>query len=87
MHTLYKNNEPHSAYALHILNSRHKYSNINDTMTPIKQVNNPSLLLPYEQMSIQSFHHNNELIPEQHTNEQNPTFQLLHHKHCMSQPL
>jgi hypothetical protein len=49
-----KNNDPHSAYALHKLNSRHEYSTINDTMMLIKQVNNPSLLLPYEQMYIQS---------------------------------
>jgi len=56
-------------------------------MTLIKQVKNPSLLLPYEQMYIQSFHYNNELIPAQHTNQQNPMFQLLHHKHCTSQPL
>ena len=41
------------------------YGNINDTMTLLKQINTPTLLLPYEQMYIQSFHHNNELIPEQ----------------------
>jgi len=40
--------------------------------------NTPTLLLPYEQMYIQSFHHNNELIPEQHLNEHNPMFDLLH---------
>jgi hypothetical protein len=45
-----KSNNPHSSYALHILNSRHEYGSINDTMTLIKQVNNPSLLLPWEQM-------------------------------------
>jgi hypothetical protein len=47
-----ENNKPHTAYALHILNSRHEYGSINDTMTLIKQVKNPSLLLPYEQMYI-----------------------------------
>jgi len=41
-------------------------------MTLLKQINTPTLLLPYEQMYIQSFHHNNELIPEQHLNEHNP---------------
>jgi hypothetical protein len=82
-----ENNKPHSAYALHILNSRHEYGSINDTRTLIKQVKNPSLLLPYEQMYIQSFRYNNELIPAQHMNQQNPVFQILHHKHCTSQPL
>jgi len=72
-----KNNDPHSAYSLHILNYRHKYGNISDTMTLLKQINKPSLLLPYEQMYIHIFHHNNELIPEQHPNEHNPMFELL----------
>ena len=35
-------------------------------------------LLPYEQMYSQSFHHNNELIPEQHLNEHKPMFDLFH---------
>jgi len=35
-------------------------------------------LIPYEQMYIQSFHQNNELIPEQHPNEHNPMFDFLH---------
>ena len=76
--TYIKNNDPRSAYALHILNCRHEYSNINGTMTLLKQINTPTLLLPYEQMYIQSFHHNIELIPEQHPNEHNPMFDLLH---------
>ena len=29
-----KQNEPHSAYALHILNSHHEYGPFNTTMTP-----------------------------------------------------
>ena len=72
-----KSNDPRSAYALHILNCRHEYGNINNTMTLLKQINTPTLLLPYEQMYIQSFHHNNELIPEQHPNEHNTMFDLL----------
>jgi len=60
-----KNNEPQSAYVLHILNCRHEYGNFNSNMTLLKHINSPSLLLPYEQIYIQ-FHHNNQLIPEQH---------------------
>jgi hypothetical protein len=78
-HTRYiKNNDPRSAYALHILNCRHDYGNTDDTMTLLKQINTPTLLLPHEQMYIQSFHHNNEPIPEKHLNEHNPMFDLLH---------
>ena len=47
-------------------------------MTLLKQINTPTLLLPYEQLYIQSFHHNNELIREQHPNEHKPMFDLLH---------
>ena len=46
-------------------------------LTLLQQINILTLLLPYEQMYIQSFHHN-ELIPEQHLNEHNPVFDLLH---------
>ena len=73
----YYYNDPRSSYALHILNCRHKYGNINDTMTLLKQVNKPSILLPYEQMFIQSLHHGNELINEQQASEHNPMFELL----------
>jgi len=47
-------------------------------MTLLKQVGKPSLLLPYEQMFIQSLHHINELSNEQQVNEHNPMFELLH---------
>jgi len=72
-----KNNDPRSAYALHILNCRHEYGNINDTTTLLKQINMPSLLFPYEEMYVQIFHRNYELIPEQHPNEHNPMFEFL----------
>jgi len=42
-------------------------------MTLLKRINTPAVLFPYEQMYIQSLHHNNELIPEQHPNEHNLT--------------
>jgi len=74
------NNDPCSTYALHILNCWHEYGNINDTMILLKQVDKPNLLLPYEQIYMQSLHHNNGLIPEQQLNELNPIFELLQHK-------
>ena len=47
-HTGYiKNNDPRSAYALHILNCRHEYGNIENTMILLKSINAPNLLLPY----------------------------------------
>jgi len=77
-HTRYiKNNDPRPSYALYILNNRHEYGNITDTMTLLKGVNRRSLSLPTEQMYIQTLHRNNELIPEQIPNEYNPLIELL----------
>jgi hypothetical protein len=81
-----KNKDPRSAYALHILICRHEYGNINDTMTLLKKIKKPTFLLPYEQIYIQSLHHNNDLIPEQHPNKFNGMFELLQRKQRRSQP-
>jgi hypothetical protein len=50
-------------------------------MALLKPINKPSLLLPYEEMYIQNFRRNNELISEQHPNEHNPMFEHLQHAH------
>jgi len=34
------------------------------------------MLVPYEKLLIQTFHHKGNLIPEQNRGEQNPLFQL-----------
>jgi hypothetical protein len=34
------------------------------------------MLIPYEQLFIQVFHQTGNLVPEQHSNETNPLFQL-----------
>jgi hypothetical protein len=34
------------------------------------------LIIPYEQLFIQTFHHNGNLVTEQGTGEQNPLFQF-----------
>jgi len=41
-------NNPQSAYALHILQNKHEYGQMNSTVTLLKPLNNPNLLLPYE---------------------------------------
>ena len=41
-----RNNNPQSAYALHILQNQHEYGQINSIMTLVKPLNNPSLLTP-----------------------------------------
>jgi len=41
-------NNPQSVCALHILQNQYEYGQINSTMTLLKPLNNPNLLLPYE---------------------------------------
>ena len=71
-----KNNNPQSAFALHILNNRHKYSTIDEIMTLLKTVKHKPSLTPYEQFFIQAHHQQNKLIAEQNPGELNPLIQL-----------
>jgi hypothetical protein len=71
-----RHNNPQSAYALHILQHWHQYGSIDQTMTLLKPVTNTSLLTHYELFFIQSLGHTKKLIPEQHTSDPNPLFQL-----------
>ena len=45
-------------------------------MSLLKPIHKMSMLIFYEQLFIQIFHHNGNLITEQGTGEQNPLFQL-----------
>jgi len=60
-----RNNDPQSAYAQHIPQNLHEYGSITDTMSLIKPIHKTSMLIPYEQLFIQTFHHNGNLITEQ----------------------
>jgi hypothetical protein len=71
-----RNNDPQSAYTQHILQNLHEYGSITDTMSLLKPIHKTSMLIPYEQLFIQTFHHNENLITEHSTGEQNPLFQL-----------
>jgi len=70
-------NNPQSAYALHILQNQHEYGQMDSTMTLLKPLNDPSVLLPYEQYYIQSLHQVGKLIPEQSPGETNHLFQTV----------
>ena len=48
---------------------------MNSTMTFPKPINNPNLLLPYEQHYMQTLRNEGKLIPEQNPGETNPLFQ------------
>ena len=72
-----RNNDPRSAYALHILQNRHEYGPMNSTMHLIKPITNPSLLLPYEQLHITDLSKRGQLIPEQNSYDSNPLVSLV----------
>jgi hypothetical protein len=44
-------NELQSAYPSHILNNKHEYGPINNTMTSLKHINKATLLIPFEHTS------------------------------------
>jgi len=46
-------------------------------MTLLKPLNNPNLLIPYEQYYIQTLYREGKLIPEQSPEEINPLFQTV----------
>ena len=46
-----KNNNPQSAYALHILQNIYKYGSLKDTMSLLKPIHKTSMLIPYEQVT------------------------------------
>ena len=71
-----KNNDPQSAYAQHILQNIHEYGTLSGTMSLLKHINNPTKLIPYEQLYTQTFHHHVNLISEQSASDTNPVFQL-----------
>jgi phosphoribulokinase len=81
-----KHNEPQSAHALHILNNKHKYGHIKDTMTLLNHTDKLTLLIPYKQLYIQTYHHHKKLIPEQHINEHKLMFQLIYNLYNTSHP-
>jgi len=73
-----KQNDPQSAYALHILNNKQAYGPVNNTTSLLKQVlKKGPLLIPFERFYIQSHYHHNQLVWEQNTEERNPMYQLI----------
>jgi len=76
-HTRYiRNNNPQSAFALHILDNKHEYGTIEETMELVKPIKNKRQLIPFEQFYIQKDHQENKLITEQQPGEHNPLIQL-----------
>ena len=58
----------------------------NNTMTLLKHSNKTSLLLPYEQLYVQSYHQHKQLISEQYIGEHNPIYQQIHNSYSTLLP-
>jgi hypothetical protein len=69
-----------------MLQNRHKYGTLTDTVSLLKPVLNAAMLIPYEKLCVQTFHHNGKLIPEQCSGEPNPLLQLAIDTNQMSRP-
>jgi hypothetical protein len=76
-----RSNDPKSAYALHILQNRHEYGPMNETMHLLKRINNTTSLIPYERLYIQTLHQAGKLISEQFPGDPNPLFQAVIYPH------
>jgi hypothetical protein len=74
-----KNNNPPSACALHILQNKHEYGSIQETMTLLQPVLKSSCMNILEQFYIQQHQYNNTLTPEQNSGEHNFHFEIAYH--------
>jgi hypothetical protein len=65
-----------TAYALHILNNRHKYSSLEHTMQLLRACNKGKLMNCWESFYMQKLQQLDLLIDEQKTYEPNPLYAL-----------
>jgi len=72
-----RSDNPQSAFALHILQNRHEYSQVNNIVALLKLLNIQNMLVPYEQYYIQTLCQEGKLIPKQYPGEVNPLFQMV----------
>ena len=79
-----RQNNPQSAYALHILNIQHEFSPAHNTIKLIKQYCKHRNLLLWEIFHIQNYSRNNQLINEQSKPEYNILYDL--HTYNYAQP-
>jgi len=71
-----KSNNPISAYALHILNNRHEYGNLKQTMHLLKTCSKGKKMNCSESFYIHVLQQQDFLINEQKVNEPNPLYSL-----------
>jgi len=73
-----RNNNPISAYALHVLNNRHEYGTGEETQELLKPCNKGKRMNCWEAFYMQAFHQHKIAIREQQVNDINPMFELAY---------
>jgi hypothetical protein len=73
-----KNNRDNIGYAEHILNTRHLYGTIQDTMEIIKAVKKGPIMDTIEKYHIYKANQNGIQFNDTHTNNKNPLFDTLY---------
>jgi len=71
-----RTNNPLSAYAQHILQNRHEYGTMADTLQLLKTCRKGTRLNCWESLYMQVFHQHNVLITEQQVSDTNPLYEL-----------
>jgi len=70
-----RTNNPASAYAIHILNNRHKYGAANDILRLLQPCSKGTKMNCWESLYIQIYRQHNRLITEQLANDANPLYE------------
>jgi len=71
-----RNNNPTSAYAMHILDNMHEFGPAKETLKLIKPCTKGNRINCWESLFIHIHHMHNILIGEQHTIDTNPLFEV-----------
>jgi len=80
---IYQTNNPASACATHILNNRQEYGTANNTLKLIQPCRKCMKMNHWENMYIQIYRQQNQLITEQQGNELNPLYELAQLPHTL----
>jgi hypothetical protein len=71
-----KNNDPKSAYALHILDNKHEYGTIDTTLKPLHICRKGRKMNNLENFYVQKLQQEGTLIPEQNAGDENLLYRL-----------
>jgi len=74
--TYIRTNNPQSAYAMHLLQNRHEYGAIENTLQLLKTCRKSTRMNCWEALYMQIFHQHGILITERQTGDINPLYEL-----------